>query len=556
MAANSGLVEKANGRSRDPERILVVDDDDAVRSSVQAVLEGAGFSVDGVSTTGDALDRLQAGGFALALVDLRLPGDGLSLLAELHKHHPHVATVVMTGYASIESAIRAIQLGAYDYLVKPVHPEMLRLAVRHGLDRIRFTRSQQVLEALQRSESDLRRRNAELVALQTISRTVSRADTAERVLGEVLDDVVEVFGVEIGLISVLDPHTRERAISASRGLQASSAPVLMRRHIAEGTPTRQLLGAREPLVIGDLAQAPNLSRSFREAVANERLVTYVGAPVKSHGRVLAVLELGSRVARLIHPEELRLLELVSGQIATALENAQLVERLLEREGKLQQLSLRILRAQEDERKRIARDLHDETAQSLTTLKLMIEMIKQSLPPDREDLTQRVTEAAAAVGRMLQDIRRLIADLRPRMLDDFGLVPTLHWLVQEFSQRYGIRVELHEGQSQGRLPREVETLFYRAVQEALTNVVKHARAREVRVSFERTEERVLVTVQDDGVGFSPRASRRSGLGLLGIRERLSAFGGSLWISSRRGRGTTLTLSVPLKGASPHTRGAHS
>lgn len=539
-----GLSETADRRSRQPERILVVDDDRDVQSSVQTVLETAGFRVEGVQTTGEALDRLSRGTVALVLVDLRLPGNGINLLAELQKHHPDVATIVMTGYASIESAIEAIRLGAYDYLIKPVHPEMLRLAVRHGLDRIRFTRGQQLLEALQRSEADLRRRNAELVALQTVSRAVSQADTVERLLGEVLERVLDVFDVEVGMVSVLDPRTLDRVTSAVRGLQAASASVFTRKRIADGTPTRRLLGAREPIVIEDLAAYPDLNWALREVAAQEHLVTYVGTPVRSHGRVLALIELASRVSRPVPPDELRLLELISGQIATAVENAQLVERLLEREVKLRQLSWRILRAQEDERKRIARDLHDETAQSLTTLKLMIEMIRQALPPDREDLKQQTREADAAVGRMLQDIRRLIADLRPRMLDDFGLVPALKWLVQDAAQRHGFRVELHEGDPQRRLPLELETLLYRAVQEALTNVAKHARADLVYVSLEWTGERVVVTVRDNGVGFGDRPLHE-GLGLMGLRERLAAFGGSLWIESQRGRGTTLTLSVPIK-----------
>lgn len=530
-------------RSQQPERILVVDDDASVRSSVRDVLTEAGFSVEAVPTTGDALDRLQDGVFSLVLVDLRLPGDGMSLLAELQKHHPDVAAIVMTGYASMDSAIHAIRLGAYDYLTKPVHPEMLRLAVRHGLDRTRFTRVQRLVEALRHSEAELRRRNADLLALQTISRTVSLADTVERLLGEALEEVLEVFGAEVGIVSVVDPRHR-RLTSALRGVHATSAAFLTKRRILLATPAERLLSAQEPIVIGDLLSHPNLNREFREVAAREHLVTYIGAPVKSHGRVLAVLELASRVSRMVLPDEIRLLEVVCGQIAIGLENAQLVERLLEREMKLQQLSLRILNAQEEERKRISRDLHDETAQSLTTLKLMIEMIRQALPSDREDLRQQIVNVAETVNRMLQDIRRLIADLRPTVLDDFGLVPGLRGLVQEFEQRHGVRVELDTVHLRPRLPLGVETVLYRAVQEALTNVAKHARAETVNISLERTEERVVVVVQDDGIGFNNQRSPWRGLGLLGLRERLAALGGSLWIETRRGGGTTLTISIPL------------
>lgn len=551
MITTSPSVDTRGDPSQPRERILVVDDDEGVRSSVQAILEDAGFEVDAVTTVADALDRLWGGTFSLVLVDLRLPGGGMTLLAEIQKKHPQIATIVMTGYASMETAIEAIRLGAYDYLVKPVHPEMLKLAVRHGLDRTRLVQGQRVLDALQRSEIALRRTNADLLVLQAISRSVSRSDSVERLLNDALDRVVNVLGVDVGIISVIGPIGRNRITSAVRGVQPASRAVLTSKRIAAGTPTKRVLSAQEPIVIDDLTRQADLSPQFLEVAAREQLVTYIGAPVKSHGLVLAVIELASRASRAVHPDETRLLELISGQIATALENAQLVERLRERELKLRQLSLRVLSAQEEERTRISHDLHDETAQSLTTLKLMIEMIKQTIPSDQEDLRRQVEEVEASVRNTLQGIRNLIADLRPPMLDDFGLVPTLKWLVQGFTQRHGIRVELQKVHLLRRLPVEVETVLYRAVQEALANVAKHARAGIVNVSLERTAERVVVIVQDDGIGFDDRRSRRGAFGLLGIRERLAALGGSLVIDSQRGRGTTLTMVVPLKG---HTAAA--
>jgi len=548
MIKPSLSVETRGVPSPPRERILVVDDDEAVRSSVQAVLEKTGFDVDAVTTVADALDRLWGGSYSLVLVDLRLPGGGMTLLADIQKKYPQVATIVMTGYASMESTIEAIRLGAYDYLVKPVHPEMLRLAVRHGLDRARLVQGQQLVDALQHSETALRRTNADLLALQTISRSVSRSDSVERLLDDALDKVVNVLGVDVGIASVVDQIGQNRITSALRGVQPASRAFLTRKRIAAGTPAKRVVSAQEPIVIDDLTRQVDLSPLFREVVAREHLVTYIGAPVKSRGRVLAVLELASRTPRVVHPDETRLLELISGQIATALENAQLVERLRERESELQQLSVRVLNAQEEERRRISHDLHDETAQSLTTLKLMIDMIKQALPSDQEDVRRLVEEVEASVRQTLQGIRRLIADLRPPMLDDFGLVPTLKWLVHGFTQRYGIRVELHNVHLLRRLPVEVETVLYRAVQEALANVAKHARAGLVNISLERTAERVVVIVRDDGIGFDDRRSRRGAFGLLGIRERLAALGGSLSVDSQRGRGATLTMVLPLKAHS--------
>ncbi len=197
-------------------------------------------------------------------------------------------------------------------------------------------------------------------------------------------------------------------------------------------------------------------------------------------------------------------------------------------------------AQELERRRLARELHDQTGQELTSILLGLKAVEAAVDAsDRERAIQAVREQ---VLETLHDVRRLAVELRPKALDDFGLVPAVERLLESFGEQTGLRVDL-EARLDGRLPTEVETALYRIVQEALTNVVKHARARSVSVVLARSGEAVTALVEDDGRGFE-RDPNGSGLGLTGMQERLALLGGRLKIESARDRGTTIVAEVPL------------
>ena len=201
---------------------------------------------------------------------------------------------------------------------------------------------------------------------------------------------------------------------------------------------------------------------------------------------------------------------------------------------------RILEAQELERCRLARELHDQTGQELTSVLLGLKAVEEA-----QSDAERV-EALAAVREQvvgtLHDVRRIAVELRPKALDDFGLVAALERLRDTFSEQTGMRVDL-ESQIRDRLPTEVDTALYRIIQEALTNIVKHARANAVSIVLARKPGMVTAVIEDDGRGFTPVGSGE-GLGLLGMGERLALLGGKLKIESSPGAGTTIVAEVPL------------
>jgi signal transduction histidine kinase len=203
---------------------------------------------------------------------------------------------------------------------------------------------------------------------------------------------------------------------------------------------------------------------------------------------------------------------------------------------------RIVEGQELERRRLARELHDETGQALTSILLGLRAVEESGTSD--EMRAAASDLRELVVATLQDVRRLAVQLRPKALDDFGLAPALERLVQTFSEATHIRVELEARLGPERLPSEVETTLYRIVQEALTNIIKHSEASSVSLLLVRRESSVTAVIEDDGRGFDPAATRDGGLGLDGMRERAELHDGRLTIESRPDSGTTLAVEVPL------------
>jgi len=203
---------------------------------------------------------------------------------------------------------------------------------------------------------------------------------------------------------------------------------------------------------------------------------------------------------------------------------------------------RVVEAQELERRRLARELHDETGQALTSILLGLKALEERF--EDADSRAATAELRELVVSTLQDVRRLAVELRPSALDDFGLVAALERLAAAFAEQSGIDVDFQTPLAGERLSGEVETSLYRIVQESLTNVVKHARARHVSILLTRKNGAVKAVVEDDGQGFNPAEDTLDGFGLVGMRERLALLGGRLEVESSSETGTTVAAEVPI------------
>ncbi len=207
----------------------------------------------------------------------------------------------------------------------------------------------------------------------------------------------------------------------------------------------------------------------------------------------------------------------------------------------------IINAQEQERQRIARELHDETSQVLTSLLISLAVLEESV--ETQEARERIADTRALAHSTLRAVRNLSIDLRPSALDDLGLLPALRWYMKEYQKKCSIVVDFQSTGFKQRLPAEMETALYRIVQECLTNTAKHANACKVSITLKEDWERVYATIVDDGQGFDYEAllktpNQERGLGLAGMHERAVLLDGELTIHSVAGHGTTIEASIPL------------
>jgi two-component system, NarL family, sensor histidine kinase UhpB len=215
-----------------------------------------------------------------------------------------------------------------------------------------------------------------------------------------------------------------------------------------------------------------------------------------------------------------------------------------------QRASQIINAQEQERQRIARELHDETSQVLTSLLISLAVLEESI--ESPEARERIADTRALAHSTLRAIRTLSIDLRPSALDDLGLLPALRWYVKEYQKKCAIEVDFRSSGLKERLPAEMETALYRIVQECLTNTARHSNAKKVSVSLRETGDAVNATIKDDGHGFDYDAliknpGQERGLGLAGMHERAVLLDGTLDISTEQGKGTTVKVSIPLPNA---------
>jgi len=228
----------------------------------------------------------------------------------------------------------------------------------------------------------------------------------------------------------------------------------------------------------------------------------------------------------------------------------LVITLEKHNQQLRALSKRAISAQEEERRRIALSLHDDTGQSLSMLIINLERLENRIPEDRTEMQMKLAAARQLAARTLGDLRHIIRDLRPAILDDLGLVPAIRWYARSNLEEAGIRVEVLADDDLGSLSPELNSTLFRVAQEAINNIVRHSGAKSVQINLYRNEKEIQLKVEDDGHGFdvlrvSEGALRSQQWGLLGMQERAELVGGQVSVESQPGKGTRLDIRAPLR-----------
>jgi signal transduction histidine kinase len=367
----------------------------------------------------------------------------------------------------------------------------------------------------------------QLQSLQEVGNALATETDLEKLLDLVVRRLRELLGARVVALALPSGGDTLRFAAVS-GAEDLLGTTISRSESKSGAVLERRRSERIDSVLDDPEVHHEVSRQLAAR-------TGMWVPLIARDQAIGVLEIHDKEGpdpRFTH-DDFRLAETFAARAAVAVEMSQRVARDAVR---------RVVQAQELERQKLARELHDETGQALTSILLGLKPLEEALAD--HPARAAVAELREHVVVALQDVRRLAVELRPKLLDDFGLVPALERLTESVAEQAEIRVDFHSALGETRLRGDVETALYRVVQESLTNIVKHADARNVSVSVARRESGVAAVIEDDGAGFDQRTVREDGVGLLGMRERLALLDGRLEIESRPGAGTTVVAEVPL------------
>jgi signal transduction histidine kinase len=358
----------------------------------------------------------------------------------------------------------------------------------------------------------------------------------DRVLPKVMEIAVDLAKADGGVVALLDEERNVIRYPYVHQLPPELADVTVSK--GEGL-SGQVMITGEPMVIDNYATYPKAVPAFVDA----GLASVAALPIVSGERIFGVLSvLSIDEAKAFSRREVAILTAIGRQAGIAIENAYLYENM-------RFYARQITQAQENERRRIARELHDDTIQSLVALSRQLEALATSGYSLTEGCSERIGELQQATGEVIKRVRRFSQDLRPSILDDLGLLPTLEELTADLNRQDSLHAEFRARGEERRLSSEMELTLFRIAQEALNNVRKHAEATHVVTTMELSDSVVTLTVEDNGKGFIPptltdHPTAAGKLGLIGMHERARLLGGSLSVDSMPGEGTKVVVSVPV------------
>jgi signal transduction histidine kinase len=378
-------------------------------------------------------------------------------------------------------------------------------------------------------------RNAGNALLEVLDAELS-ARNLSVLLERVLGITTRIFNASAGIILLLDPGTQSLRIKAAVGLDGDLSAVSV--EVGQGF-SGHIAATGESDILPDISQSQGVLNPLLRG--NSRSLW--GAPLKEADKVIGVLVIGFARPYVWLPTERELLRAIADRSALAINRAEMTDALREREMRIAELSGHLLTVQEEERKHISRELHDETGQALMVIRLYLSMLDKAVTT--RTTKAKIQELLEVVDRTIEGIRRIIGRLSPLVLQELGLIAAIRKEAKDLAKSSGVNARVAVSDDVGRMAPEVEAAIYRVVQESLHNVAKHADAHAVTIEMNRRENRLCLRIEDDGVGISnvPN-SQRPTFGLAGMRERISTLGGTLRVESRKGKGTKILVSVPV------------
>ena len=399
-----------------------------------------------------------------------------------------------------------------------------------------------------RLESSQERWYQELLAVSRVSAALSGLWDLDAVLKVALDDVLKIMNGTIGGILLLDEQTQKLSYRVHQGLSTRYVEQ-MHLSLGEGIAGRVAQSGKSVL-LEDISAHPDVAHP--DLVSTEGLKAFISVPLRAKDKVLGVINIASRMPHHFTTNDMYLLHSIGDQLGVAIEQASLYERLRKARGRYRRLARQTLAAQEEERRRLARELHDETSQALSGLTLqlqaLVDMAQMSGNQDANFMAG-LKKVQSLAGQVHNEVSRLIANLRPSLLDTLGLVPAVRQYAETNLSPLGINVSVETKGIERRLPAEVEAGLFRFIQGAIGNIAQHSRAKNATIAVEYGDDALLFRISDDGQGFDVSKitdidESGRGRGVFSMKERVALLGGTCLIESKMGQGTTVRAKVPL------------
>lgn len=464
---------------------MVIDDEIDVMTPLCDFLSELGYEVMGYVSGKDALEALKEKEFALLLTDLIMPEvDGITLLKSAQEIDPHLMCIVITGHSTIQTAVEAMKVGAFDYIMKPLDWKILRPMLSRAMEVRRLRKSEEKYRAIVEDQT-------ELICRWRPDGTIT-------------------FVNEVCCRYFNKPYQELIGRTFKQFITAEDYEEL-KKHIAA------------------------LNKENPVALIEHRLILPVGEIHWQHWTNRAIFD-----------EQDNIVEFQSvGRDITDRKKAE--EELRISRDQLRELTKRLSEAEENERHRIACELHDQVGQNLTALGINLNMLRNQLSDKLTvEIDSRLNDSMKILEETAKRIRDVMADLRPSVLDDYGLMAAICWYSDQFSKRTKLSIIVQGEELIPRLPLEVEITLFRITQEVLTNVAKHAMASKVMINLAEVAGKARLVIIDDGMGFKPAgfylSKEKNGWGLLNIKERTEALGGKLIVESEPGKGTRIVIEI--------------
>lgn len=399
-------------------------------------------------------------------------------------------------------------------------------------------------------ENQILKRHHHLHALNRISSATSGLWDLDAILNIALDTVLEIIGATTGGILLLHEQTQKLSYQVYRGLSAKYVEQV-KMSLGEGVAGR-VAQTGEPVVLEDISRDPRVA--YPDMVSTEGLRGFVSVPLKSKDEVVGVMNVAAHMPGQFSAEDMYLLNSIGCQLGTAIEQARLYQRLKLGRERYRTLLQHALTAQEEERKRIARELHDETSQALTSLTLNLQAAITKAETDgvvEADFIGKLQKIQSLTVHTQNEISKLMKELRPTLLDELGLPAAISRYAKDSLESLGTKVSTEFEGVEERLPSEVEVTLFRISQGMIGNILEHAEAKNVSIGLECNASECVLDIKDDGKGFDVSKITRvdkggRGAGLFTMKERARLVGGGCSIKSKPGKGTRIVVKVPVKG----------